>query len=140
MASNHYVDQLAALPLFSACSKRELTRIARAGDEVTVPEGKVLVEQGDIGREMFVILDGNAAVKRNGRKIASLDVGDPVGELSLLDHGPRTATVVATSDLTLFVLSSRRFNAVLEESPGMSRKLMAFLAGRVRDLDSKTFS
>lgn len=139
MAANHYVDKLGALPLFSACSKRELTRIARAGDEVQVPEGKLLVDQGEMGREAFVILEGTAAVKRNGRKIASLGPGDPVGELSLLDRGPRTASVVATSDLTVFVLSTRRFNAVLDESPGLSRKLLAFLAGRVRDLDSKNF-
>ncbi len=139
MATNHYVEHLAALPLFSTCSKRELQRIARAGDEVQVGEGKVLVDQGEMGREAFVILSGTAAVRRNGRKIASLGAGDPFGELSLLDRGPRTAAVVATSDLTVFVLSARGFNAVLDESPGLSRKLLAALASRVRDLDSKTY-
>ncbi|MBS1848346.1 MAG: cyclic nucleotide-binding domain-containing protein [Actinobacteria bacterium] len=139
MAANHYADKLSALPLFSSCTKRELTRIARAGDEVHLAEGALVVDQGDMGREAFVILSGTALVKRNGRKVATLGPGDPIGELSLLDRGPRTATVVATSELTVFVLSTRRFNAVLDESPGLSRKLLAFLAGRVRDLDSKTF-
>lgn len=139
MASTSYVDHLASLPLFSSCSKRELQRIARAGDEVTVDAGKELVDQGDIGREAFVILSGTASVRRNGRKIATLGAGDPFGELALLDHGPRTASVVAETELRLFVLTARRFNAVLDEAPGLSRKLLASLASRVRDLDSKTF-
>lgn len=139
MAANHYIDKLSALPLFSSCSKRELTRIARAGDEVAVADGKMLVDQGEMGREAFVILTGTAAVRRNGRKIATLGPGDPVGELSLLARAPRTASVVATSDMTVFVLSTQRFNAVLDDAPGLSRKLLAFLAGRVRELDSKNF-
>lgn len=139
MAANHYIDKLGALPLFSSCSKKELGRIARAGDEVQVENGKQLVDQGEMGREAFVILSGTAVVKRNGRKIATLGPGDPVGELSLLDRGPRTASVYATSDMTVFVLSSQRFNAVLDDAPGLSRKLLAFLAGRVRELDTKNF-
>lgn len=101
--------------------------------------GKELVDQGDIGREAFVILSGTASVRRNGRKIATLGPGDPFGELALLDHGPRTASVVAESELRLFVLTARRFNAVLDEAPGLSRKLLGALASRVRELDSKTF-
>lgn len=139
MATNPYADKLGALPLFASCSKRELSRIARAGDEVHVPAGKVLVDQGEMGREAFVILSGKAAVKRNGRKIATLGPGDPVGELALLDRGPRTASVVATTDLSVFVLSTRGFNAVVDDSPGLSRKLLSFLAGRVRDLDSRQY-
>lgn len=139
MASSSYVDHLKSLPLFSSCSKRELQNIARAGDEVTVEPGKEMVDQGDIGREAFVILAGQASVRRNGRKIATLGPGDPFGELALLDHGPRTASVVADTQLTVFVLTARRFNAVLDEAPGLSRKLLAALAGRVRELDSKTF-
>ncbi len=137
--ANQYAEKLSELPLFSSCSKRELARIARAGDEVRVEKGKVLVDQGEMGREAFVILSGEAAVKRNGRKIATLGPGDPVGELALLDRGPRTASVVATNDLSVFVLSTRGFNAVLDDAPGLSRKLLAFLAGRVRELDSKNF-
>ena len=89
-----YLDHLASVPLFSACSKRELQKIAKASDEVTVPAGKVLVEQGDTGREASSSSTGNAAVKRGNRKVATLGPGDCVGELALLDHGPRTATVV----------------------------------------------
>ncbi len=139
MATKNYVENLGALPLFSSCSKRELQHIARAGDEVRVDEGTVLVDQGEMGREAFVILSGTAAVRRNGRKIATLEPGDPFGELSLLDRGPRTASVVALDELTVFVLSARRFNAVLDEAPGLARKLLATLASRVRELDAKTY-
>ncbi len=139
MAANKYIEKLGALPLFSSCSKRELTRIARAGDEVQVEKGAQLVDQGEMGREAFVILEGEAAVKRNGRKIATLGPGDPVGELSLLARSPRNASVYAETDMSVFVLSAQRFNAVLDEAPGLSRKLLAFLADRVRDLDAKQF-
>ncbi len=140
MSAQSYVDHLGSLPLFSSCSKKELQRIARAGDEVTVKAGRVLVDQGDIGREAFVILNGTAVVKRNGRKIATLTAGQPFGELALLDHGPRTATVEAQTELTVFVLTARKFTAVLDEAPGLARKLLGWLASRVRELDSRTYA
>ena len=134
-----YLDHLASVSLFSACSKRELQKIAKASDELTVPAGKVLVEQGDTGRECYVLVEGSATVKRSNKKVATLGPGSCVGELSLLDHGPRTATVVADTDTTLLVLGSRQFAGVLDEVPSMARKLMAALAARVRDLDAKAF-
>jgi CRP/FNR family transcriptional regulator, cyclic AMP receptor protein len=134
-----YLDHLASVSLFSACSKRELQKIAKASDELTVPAGRVLVEQGDTGRECYILIKGSAAVKRGTRKVATLGAGDCVGELSLLDHGPRTATVVTESDVDLLVLGSRQFAGVLDEVPSLARKLMAALAARVRDLDAKAF-
>ena len=134
-----YLDHLASTPLFAACSRRELQRIAKAGDELTVDEGTVLVEQGATGRECYIVLDGKAAVRRGGRKVATVGPGDAIGELSLLDHGPRTATVVAESEMTLLVLGSRQFAGVLEDVPSLARKLMASLASRIRELDSKAF-
>ena len=130
-----YLDHLASVPLFSACSKRELGKVAKAGDELKVKAGHVLTNQGDAGREAYVIVEGSATVKRGNRKVATLGPGDCVGELALLDHGPRTATVVADDDMTLFVLGARQFAAVLEDVPTLSRKVMAALAGRIRELD-----
>lgn len=135
-----YLDHLATVPLFSACSKRELAKIAKAGDELTVEDGFVLTTQGDAGREAYVIVEGKAVVKRGNRKVATLGPGDCVGELALLDHGPRTATVVADGDMTLFVLGARQFAGVIDEVPALSRKVMAYLATRVRELDSKIFT
>src|ERR671910_320314 len=84
-----YVDHLRNVSLFAGCTRKELERIARSGDEITMTAGSLVVDQGQMGREAFVILDGTVAVKRNGKKVATLGPGAIVGELSLLDHGPR---------------------------------------------------
>jgi len=136
---DEYLDQLHSVSLFSQCSRRELQKIAKASDEVSLPEGKEFVQQGATGREAFVIVSGTAAVKRSGRKIASVGPGDCVGEMSLLDHLPRTASVVAETPMEALVLESRRFAAVLDEVPSLARKVMAALATRVRNLDSKVY-
>lgn len=125
--------------MFSALSKRDLGRIAKASNEITVEPGHVLVDQGDAGREAFVIVEGTATVKRNGRKVGTLGAGDSIGELALLDHGPRTATVTADTQLTALVLSAREFAGVIEEVPGLSQKLLGQLAARVRDLDRQIY-
>ena len=130
-----YVDHLKNVPLFAGCTRKELERIARSGDEVRMTAGTLLVDQGQTGRDAFVVLDGTVGVKRNGRKVASLDPGAIVGELSLLDHGPRTATVVCETDCDLFVISQRHFLAVLDDVPAIAHKLLASLASRIRDLD-----
>lgn len=136
---NHHLQHLAEIPLLSALNKKDLQRIARASNEVTVPAGSILVDQGDMGREAFVLVEGTATVSRNGRKVGTVGPGDAVGELSLLDHGPRTARVVADTDLTALVLSAREFAGVIEEVPGLAHKLLAQLAARVRELDRKIY-
>jgi CRP-like cAMP-binding protein len=133
------IDHLASVSLFSACSKKELQAVARASDQVDLAEGRALCEQGSIGREAFIILDGKAEVKRNGRKVASLSAGDCFGEMALLDHGPRTATVTAATDLKVLVIGAREFAAVLDEVPPIAHKLLKSLAGRIRDLDAKVY-
>lgn len=135
----NYLDHLARVPLFSAVSKRELQKIAKAGDETMVKAGTTLMRQGEAGRECFIIISGTASVKRGNRKVATLGAGDAAGELSLLDHGPRTATVVADDDMDLYVLGSRQFAGVLDDVPSLSRKLMSALATRVRELDGKVY-
>lgn len=140
MASrDKHLDRLALVPLFSGCTRKDLQKIARATNEIEVEAGRVLTDQGDAGREAFVIVEGEATVKRNQRKIATLGPGDAVGELSLLDHGPRTATVVAATPMTLLVLSTREFSGVVDEVPGLAHKLMSALASRIRELDNKVF-
>ena len=134
-----YLEHLAKVPLFSSCSTRDLQKIAKAGDEVVMPAGSVIVDQGQTGREAFVILDGTALVKRNNKKVAVLGSGAVVGELSLLDHGPRTATVVAETDVSLLVIGQRQFRGVIDDVPALSHKLMATLAGRIRDLDRQYY-
>jgi CRP-like cAMP-binding protein len=97
------------------------------------------MQQGDIGRECFVLVEGKVKVERNGRKVASLGPGAYFGEMSLLDKGPRTATVTAESPSTVLVLGPREFSALLDEVPQLSHKLLTALAQRVRELDEKAF-
>jgi len=133
------LDQLARVPLFSSCSQRELGRIVRAADEITVEAGRTLVEQGRAGHECYVIVSGQAEVSRDANTIAVLGVGDTIGELAVLDGGPRTATVTATTDLDLLVLRQREFAGLLTEVPTLSHKILVNLARRVRELDERVY-
>ncbi|MFZ6004440.1 MAG: cyclic nucleotide-binding domain-containing protein [Actinomycetota bacterium] len=139
MTRQSHLDHLASVPLFSACSKKELQAVARASDEVALPAGRHLCEQGSIGREAFVIVGGTAEVRRNGRRVATLGAGDCFGELALLDHGPRTATVTAVTDIDVLVLGAREFAGILDEVPPIAHKLLKSLASRIRELDTKTY-
>jgi CRP/FNR family cyclic AMP-dependent transcriptional regulator len=118
---------------------RDLEKIAKAGDEVSMSAGTIIVDQGQTGREAFVVLEGTVTVRRNTKKVATLGIGTVVGELSLLDHGPRTATVTCETDCLLLLLSQRHFMAVVDEVPALSHKLMASLATRIRQLDRQYY-
>jgi CRP/FNR family transcriptional regulator, cyclic AMP receptor protein len=131
------LDHLARVRLFAACNKKELGMIARAGDEVNVAAGKKLVGEGSIGHEFFLIFEGTAAVKRDGRKVATLGPGQYFGELALLDRGVRSATVEAETDMTLLVLGQREFSAILDSVPGLAHKLLTMMAGRLREADAR---
>lgn len=139
MARQSYLDHLASVRLFSACSKKELQAVARASDEIDLPAGRTLCEQGSTGREAFVIIEGTAEVRRNDKKVATFGPGDCVGELALLDHGPRTATVTAATDLKVLVIGAREFAAIIDDVPPIAHKLLKSLASRIRDLDAQTF-
>jgi len=133
------LEHLRSVPMFAGCSKRELQAILKAGDEITMTEGTLIVDQGQMGREAFVVLSGAVTVRRNGRKVVALGPGAVVGELSLLDHGPRTASVICDTDCTLFVLDQRHFQRVIEQNPQIALKLLGTLAGHIRELDRRSF-
>ena len=134
-----HVEHLRNVPLFQSCSQKDLEKIAKAGDEVTMPAGSLIVDQGQTGREAFVILEGSVTVKRNGKKVATAGPGTIVGELSLLDHGPRTATVICDTDCTFLLLDQRRFLGVIDDVPAIGHKLLASLASKIRELDRQYF-
>jgi CRP-like cAMP-binding protein len=125
--------------LFSNCTTSELRKIRGSLDEVTVPAGKVLVEEGRIGTEFFVIVSGTAVVSRNGRMVATLGPNDHFGELALLDRLPRSASVVSETELDVLVLSQRQFNGLLESVPTIARKMLAALANRLREADALAY-
>lgn len=139
MAKKTAVDHLSNVPLFSACSKKELAEIARFSDQLSVGDGYALTTQDESSREAFVILSGKAIVKRNGRKVAELGPGDSVGELGLLDHGVRTATVVTEGPAEILVVGPREFSTLLQDVPSLSKKLLQHLAATVRELDTKRY-
>jgi CRP/FNR family cyclic AMP-dependent transcriptional regulator len=118
--------------LFSTCNKRELARIASLVDEVEAPKGKVLTRQGDPGQECFVIAEGKAKATMRGKGTAVLGPGSFFGEMSLLDQGPRSATVTAETNMRLLVLGSREFSALINEVPPVAVRMMRGLAERLR--------
>lgn len=133
-----FIEHLAQVPLFSACSKRDLALVARRAEDVRVEPGKVLVTEGEAGHEFFVIVDGTARVTRRGKRIANLGPGSAFGELALLDKAPRNATVVADTAMELVVLGQREFAGIIDEVPGFARKLLAGMARRLRDSDARS--
>ena len=126
-------------PLFSSCSSKDLERIAKAGNRVSVAKGKTLIKQGDPGKEAFIILSGKATVKRGDKKLATIGTGSVVGELSLLDHGPRSATVVCDTECELLVISRGNFLRLTDKVPALTHKLLGSLSMRIRDLDRAYF-
>ena len=140
MATSSKGIDLGDIWLFSAVPAGQLRTIRRAVEEVEVPPGVVLCEEGSVGREFFFIVDGTASVRRNGRKAATLGPGDYFGELSLLDRRPRNATIVSETPMKLLVLDQRRFNGLLDSIPGMSHKLLVAMADRLREADKRSFT
>jgi CRP-like cAMP-binding protein len=118
-------------PLFANCSKHELTLIGGIADEIDLREGKELTRQGAPGREFFVLIEGTADVLKDGQKVNSLEGGDFFGEIALVHHAPRTATVVATSPVRALVVTERNFRRILDSSPEIQRKVMVALADRL---------
>jgi CRP-like cAMP-binding protein len=140
MARDEKLEHLAHVRLFSALNKKELRLVGRASDEVQVRAGRVLVEEGAVGHEFFLILDGQAVVRRGGRRVAMLGPGQYFGEMALLDRGPRTASVVADTDMNLLVLGQREFTGLLDQVPPLCYKLLAAMAARLREADAKATS
>ena len=132
------VEFLATVPLFSALTHDELTTVVRAAEELDVAGGDELVTESRVGRDFFLILDGDAVVRRNGRKVATLGPGNWFGELSLIDNQPRSATVVAVTDMKLLVLGQAEFGGLLETVPSMAAKLLRGIAFRLREADARS--
>ncbi len=128
---NAKLEALKRAPLFEGLTKKELTEVARATDELAVPAGTVLCREGSLGSEFFVVVDGTAEVTKDGKVLATRAAGDFFGEIALIATTKRTATVTATTELRCFVLTSRAFRAVLDDNRSVERKVTQALAERV---------
>ncbi len=125
------VDLLSEVPFFDGFSDTDLQRVVQLSDEVVVHAGNVVVDQGDPGTHCFVIITGVASVYVRGEHVASLGPGSMVGEMALVDHRPRTATVVGDTDLELLRFDSQAFAKLLDEMPKASERVMALLKSRL---------
>jgi CRP/FNR family transcriptional regulator, cyclic AMP receptor protein len=129
-------DLLARVPMFSALNRKELKQVAKLVDEISRPGGTVLADEGESGREFFLIIEGTADVLKGRKRVASLGPGQFFGEISLIDHGPRTATVKAATDVTLLLVGSREFSGLLDKVPNISKRLLIHLCTRLRECES----
>jgi CRP-like cAMP-binding protein len=125
------VEIIKKVPLFSQLSKKGVEDVAHIADELDLPAGKVMAREGDRGREFFVLLDGEADVTKGDRRINTMRNGDFFGEIALVTKMPRTATVTATTDVRVLVITERDFGALLKRSPEVGRGVAEALAERI---------
>jgi CRP-like cAMP-binding protein len=129
------LELLRQVPLFSDLNSRDLAELGALVDEVDVPAGKVLCHEGERGEEFFVIVDGSVRVERGGRELATLGPGQFLGEVALIDEGPRTATATTTTNGRLLVIGHREFHSLMDRYPSIETCVLRSLAKRVRQLD-----
>jgi len=136
---DEHLQRLGEVSVFRALSREDLQIIAGSADTVEVPAGTVLVKEGEIGREFFVLLSGEVSVVAGGQEVNVLREGQWFGELAIIDPAPRDATVTATADCELLLIDSRRFRPLLEEVPVLAHKIMVSLARRLREADQRVW-
>ena len=122
---------ISKVPLFSGLSKRELARVGSIADEIDFQEGKVLIREGERGREFFILLEGSAEVRRDGKLLATHKAGKFFGEIALVSKLPRVATVTTTSAVRALVINEHDFRALLKQSPQISLKVLEAVASRL---------
>ena len=126
------------VPLFAGLLPSELDRIALVMRPVQAAAGEVVCLEGQPGYLFFVIASGEVSVEHGGQTVAKLHTGDHFGELALLDHGPRSATVRTLTDTQLYVLREPSLDALLNEMPALGHKLLEALAARLRQVDGQS--
>lgn len=139
LRQNAKIDALRAAPLFEGLSKKELGELARVTEDLQVEAGTVLCQEGRIGHEFFVLVDGSVEVERNGTTVSTRSSGEFVGEIALVATTHRTATVRATTPLRVLVLTRGDFRRVLDGNREIERKVLQALAERLaRDVGEAT--
>jgi CRP-like cAMP-binding protein len=131
MRKDAKVEEIAQIPLFAHCTKKELRLIAALADGIELPDGTLLAREGQFGQEFFIILDGTVQITRKGRNVKTLTRGDFFGEIALLTNSPRTATAKASGPIRALVVASRDFRRLLETTPQIQIKVLTALAERL---------
>jgi CRP/FNR family transcriptional regulator, cyclic AMP receptor protein len=132
MAKDNRADLLGCVPLFEGLTRRELGHVINASKEVEFPAGRTIVSEGDPGTAFHMILKGKARVTVRGRTKTKLGPGDYFGEMSLIDRGKRSATVVAETPVRTLSLVSWNFLPLLDEVPSMAKKMLIIMSQRLR--------
>jgi CRP-like cAMP-binding protein len=127
------LELLRSVPLFSGCTKRELGEIATLADELALPAGTTLIEEGRLGHEFFALIEGTVEVKADGRKAMKLENGSFFGEMALLSSRPRNATVKAVTPVRVLVVHETGFRRLLRDSPEIQLKILRTLADRAAE-------
>ena len=128
------------VPLFSQCSERELNAIAKLVEIEAHAPGATIVAQGEPGTDFYVLLEGHALVRRNGRRVGELQPGGYFGELAVLDPAPRNADVWSEVATTVARLGVAEFCGMLRANPAINERLLAGLARRVRQADKNSLN
>ena len=129
------LEMLKCTPILAGLGRKDLEEVGRLVDEVDVKAGHVLMRQGAIGREFFVILSGEIKIERDGKQIATMGPGDFVGDIALVTEQPRTATATAAADSRLLVLGHREFHSLLDRFPAIRMTVLESIALRLRQLE-----
>jgi CRP/FNR family transcriptional regulator, cyclic AMP receptor protein len=125
------VDLIARVPLFAGLSKSELGQLASIADEIDFPADKVLIREGERGREFFVLLEGEAEVVRKGKELATRRAGEFFGEIALVSNLPRTATVKTRKPVRALVIRDVDFRALLQRTPAIAVKVLQAVGDRL---------
>jgi len=133
---SHGRGPLQGVPWFAACTEEQLRQVERLAERLEVHAGEVILREGRLGRELFVILSGSAAVTRAGRVVNLLGPGDYFGELAAIEAAPRSATVTATSDLEVLIIGPREFESIMA-IPGFRNALFTGMSRRIREADDR---
>ena len=130
-------ETLGRVPLFARVKPKDLQQLGKRMSERSFGEGETITTEGQSGVGFFVIEDGDATVSRDGKIIRNLGPGDYFGEIALIDSGPRSATIVASTDLSCRGMSAWEFKPFIEEHPDVAWGLLEMLVGRLREAESK---
>ena len=128
--------RLQGVPLFAACTEEQLFEMARIAERLRIEAGEVILREGRLGRELFVILEGTATVTRDGHVVNILHAGDYFGELAAIEAVPRSATVHATTDLDVLIVGPREFETMMD-IPGFRNALLNGMSRRIREGDDR---
>jgi CRP-like cAMP-binding protein len=127
------LELLRQVPLFAGCSKKELGEISTLADELSLPAGTTLIEEGRQGHEFFLLVEGEVDVRAKGRKLNTLSDGAFFGEMALVSQRPRNATVTTSSPVRVLVVHEQAFRRLLRDSPPIQLKVLQTLADRAAE-------